>query len=245
MNQTSEIFSRTEAGAESIAHSSKVKSSPGSIVLWVLVGVLVLSLFALLIWPEVEKVELNSRLSAADQVMAKYRTAVLSYYVGKGQVTMDVEKKEENQQIPQSVFSVSKKTPPKMIYVSTGSNLGEKLIEAKLLEKITFPVGSVLEKGGTDSGESSSGETILPQIHAFPVDYLKERFRKTKPFESGNSEKVAILIVPGLTQSEAEGLQKRIGWTDDPVTKAKKSNCFFIAGTADKRFTAWIYLTDL
>ena len=204
-----------------------------------------LSLFALLIWPEVEKVELNSRLSAADQVMAKYRTAVLSYYVGKGQVTMDVEKKEENQQIPQSVFSVSKKTPPKMIYVSTGSNLGESLIEAKLLEKITFPVGSVLEKGGTDSGESSSGETILPQIHAFPIDYLKERFRKTKPFESGNSEKVAILIVPGLTQSEAEGLQKRIGWTDDPVTKAKKSNCFFIAGTADKRFTAWIYLTDL
>lgn len=245
MNQTSEIFSRTEAGAESIAHSSKVKSSPGSIVLWVLVGVLVLSFFALLIWPEVEKVELNSRLSAADQVMAKYRTAVLSYYVGKGQVTMDVEKKEENHQIPQSVFSVSKKTPPKMIYVSTGSNLGESLIEAKLLEKITFPIGSVVEKRGTDSDESSSGETILPQIHAFPVDYLKERFRKTKPFESGNSEKVAILIVPGLTQSEAEGLQKRIGWTDDPVTKAKKSNCFFIAGTADKRFTAWIYLTDL
>jgi hypothetical protein len=245
MNQTSEIFSRTEAGAESIAHSSKVKSSPGSIVLWVLVGVLVLSLFALLIWPEVEKVELNSRLSAADQVMAKYRTAVLSYYVGKGQVTMDVEKKEENQLIPQSVFSVSKKTPPKMIYVSTGSNLGESLIEAKLLEKITFPVGSVVEKRGTDSDESSSGETILPQIHAFPVDYLKERFHKTKPFESVNSEKVAILIVPGLTQSEAEGLQKRIGWMDDPITKAKKSNCFFTPSTTEKRYTAWIYLTDL
>jgi len=245
MNQTSRIFVTTDEGSGAFNRLSLVKSSPGSIVLWMLLGVLLLSLFALLIWPEVEKVELNSRLSAADQVMAKYRTAVLSYYVGKGQVTMDVEKKEENQQISQSVFSVSKKTPPKMIYVSTGSNLGESLIKARLLEKITFPVGSVLEKRGADSDESYSGETSLPQIHAFPVDYLKERFHKTKPFESVNSEKVAILIVSGLTQSEAEGLQKRIGWTDDPMTKAKKSNCFFTPSTTEKRYTAWIYLTDL
>jgi len=245
MNQTSRIFVTTEKGSGASHRLSKIKSSPGSIVLWMLLGVLLLSLFALLIWPEVEKVELNTRLSAADQAIAKYRTAVLSYYVGKGQVTMDVEKKEENQQTYQSVFSVSKKTPPKMIYVSTGSNLGESLIEAKLLEKITFPVGSVVEKRGTDSEESSSGETILPQIHAFPVDYLKERFHKTKPFESGNSEHVAILIVPGLTPGEAEGLQKRIGWMDDPITKVKKSNCFFTPSTTEKRYTAWIYLTDL
>jgi len=245
MNQTSSVFVTTEKGSGASNQLSKIKSSPGSIVLWMLLGVLLTSLFALLIWPEVEKVELNSRLSAADQVLAKYRMAVLSYYVGKGQVTMDVEKKEENQQIPQSVFSVSKKTPPKMIYVSTGSNLGDSLIKAKLLEKITFPVGSVLKKNRTDSGESSSGEAILPQIHAFPVDYLKERFHKTKPFESLNSEKVAILIVSGLTQSEAEGLQKRIGWMDDPITKAKKSNCFFTPSKTENRYTAWIYLTDL
>lgn len=245
VNQGKKPSANKEKGSGEPHRLPNRKSSAGSVILWMLVGVLVLSMFALWVWPEVEKVELNTRLSAADQALAKYRLAVLSYYAARGSVPMDVERREENQGTAPTVFSGSKKSSPKMIYVATSSNLGERLIGAKLLESVTFPFGSRLIEEPTDTQVSSIGETTSPQIYAFPMDYLKERFHKTKLFVSGNSERVAILIVSGLSLTEAEGLQKRIGWTEDSTTGAKQSNCFFIPSTTHKSFAAWIYLTDL
>lgn len=222
-------------------------TSSGSLVIWMLIGFFLVATGVFWIWPEIKRVELNTRLSVAEQDLAIYRAAVVSYFAQRESVTSEMESEEEIRPAPRMKSSDSLMDSPRKT-TNTGKKrtLGDYLIEAGLLKDIKFPVGagatSFLGEGGRVLPEGVGGPTIL----AVSTLSIEKRFNCKQPFVSSRSDKVAVLILNGLTQEEAVGLQKIIGHNSDSEMKsARGGDCFFKRAAFGNTYTGWVYLGDL
>ena len=221
------------------------RASAGSLRLWMAVGFLLISIVAFLLWPVIQKAELNIRLTAADQKLADYRVAVLAYYAQKGVVPMDVKIcSEPLKMVPSQGLGRAEK-PQEQNYVFSQTTLGQSLIEAKRLEQITFPLGKSPTGRSEVSLKNDPVSGITPNILAIPADYLEKRYHRENLFPHSGSRRIAVLLLTGLRADEAVGLQRIAGMSPINQNNKIQSDCIFSLDEESHTFTAWVYLQDL
>jgi len=221
------------------------RASAGSLRLWMAVGFLLISIFAFLLWPVIQKAELNIRLTAADQKLADYRVAVLAYYAQKGVVPMDVKIcSEPLKMVPSQGLGRTEK-PHEGNYVFSQTTLGQSLIEAKRLEQITFPLGKSPTSRSEVFLKDDPASGITPKILAIPADYLEKRYHRENLFPRSGSRRIAVLLLTGLRADEAVGLQRIVGMSPINQNNKIQSDCIFSLDEESHTFTAWVYLQDL
>lgn len=221
------------------------RASAGSLRVWMAIGFLLISSIAFLLWPVIQKAELNIRLTAADQKLADYRVAVLAYYAQKGVVPMDVKICSEPLKIVPSQGLVRTEIPNEQNYVFSQTTLGQSLIEAKRLERITFPLGKSPASRSEVSLKNDPVSGITPKILAIPADYLEKRYHRENLFSHSGGRRIAVLLLTGLRADEAVGLQRIVGLSPIDQTKKTQSDCIFSLDEESHTFTAWVYLQDL
>lgn len=220
--------------------------SSGSLRLWLIIGFLLFSLLVFFLWPIVEQAELNTRLVAAEQTLAGYRAAVLAYYIEKGSIPMDIDSKAGVKEASRIQFPPPNPTQsPELGYCLAKKTFGERLIEGKYLEQITFPLGGRSGKFKKEEELLLLNEDSKPKILALPLIYLEERFHKKDLFVKSKSDKVALLMISGLNKKEAVGLQSAVETSDNSRIKQPSWGCFFSPSKYGETYTGWIYLQDL
>lgn len=216
---------------------------PGSLRVWMGIGFLLIAVLGLLVWPEIRRAELCTRLSVAEQDIAAYRAAVLAYYAQGGSVPMDVEV-QVDQGTPQPNSRGSRAGEPP-IFVFAKKSFGDRLVDAKRFEELTFPLGGHRVKRGSVQSKQAMDQESTTKIFALPMEYLRNRFHRRNLFPSNKSDRVAVLWVGGLYLQEALGLQKIVGILSQDKNQPIQSDCFFAPTDDGKTYDAWIYLQDL
>lgn len=214
--------------------------SPGSLRVWVLVGIALVFLALAALRPVIDLVALNTRLAVAQQSVISYRFAVLSYVAQNGTVPNELfQTTEEPRSVEEEQATLVEPTPPK----AQSASLGDALLEAKRIDRVSFPLG---EKYTLPEGLGSWVAT-RPEIWAVSLAAVAQHFENTRLFPSARSDKVAVLVVPFLSEREAQGIQKMVSnlreQTQDGVVFT--GDCFFTPSPVEGKFTGWLYLSDL
>jgi len=217
-----------------------------------LVGVLMMLGVLACLWPLIQRIGLQTRVAVAEQSLASYRTAIVNYAAQVVTIPEDafqpVPKNEEAEETPPSE---EEETPPaeeKPSKLPPGPSLGERLMSARKLDQISFPVGlRDLIPGSQEEEAKKLLEPNRPVIWAVSLPELARHFNNSGLFPSARSGRVAVLVVPFLTEKEAEAIQKMLSGRGSKSgrTSDLKVDCFFTRSSAEGMFTGWLYLCDL
>ena len=206
-----------------------------------MVGIALVFLALAALRPVIDLVGLNTRLAVAQQSLVSYRFAVLSYLSQNGTVSNDLYEITEEVDVSggETESTPFNPNPPK----PKGASLGKALLEAKKIDRISFPLG---EKYELPEGLGPLVAT-QPEIWAVPVATLAQRFDNPRLFPSARSGKVAVLVVPFLSEREARGIQKMVSSLREqtPGGIIFVGDCFFTPSPVEGKFTGWLYLSDL
>jgi len=211
--------------------------------IWVFVGIALVFLAMAAIRPVIDFVGMRTRLVVAQQSLLSYRFAVLSYCAQVGTVPEDLFQtvsEEESEATAEEAPPAPEEAPAK----PRGHSLGDELIASKKVEKISFPLGKkyTLPEG--------YGPLVAarPEIWAVSLPALERLFQKNRLFPSSRSSKVAVLVVPFLSEKEAKGVQNMVSTIreqDSAGAMTFVGDCFFTPSPVEGKFTGWLYLSDL
>lgn len=206
-----------------------------------MVGIALVFLALAALRPVIDLVGFNTRLAVAQQSLVSYRFAVLSYLSQNGTVSDDLFENIDQAYAPiekgdAAHFDGNAPKPKR-------GGLGKALLEAKKIDRISFPIGEKYQlPEGLEPWEATQAE-----IWAIPVAALAQRFNNPRLFPSARSSKVAVLVVPFLSEREANGIQKMISNLREqtPGGIIFVGDCFFTPSPVEGKFTGWLYLSDL
>lgn len=226
-------------------HPSVHDLSPGSLRVWLVVGIGLMAIVLAALKPAVELFEFRTRLSVAQQSLASFRYAVLSYCAEVRTVPPELIHPipDKSSSDPGTTDPVPTEGPDSIRPQAV--SLGEALVKSKKIDRIAFPFG---EKDLLpESDPSEPLQVQQPEIWAVSLSSLAQYFKKPELFASARSSQVAILVVPFLTAKEAEGIQKTIGSMSEQKDgkTVYRGDCFFTHCSVDGKFNGWIYLSDL
>ena len=227
------------------SHPSLDSLSPGSLRVWVLVGIAVMAVALVALRPVVKIVEDRTRLAVAQQTLATYRYAVLAYSTEVPTVPPEIlfeipaHKSPDPEKLP---VPAATSDEPKQ---SPSPSLGELLVSTKKIDRVAFPMGQ--KNLLPEDGEPDPLQIHQPKILAVSLPSLADYFKNPQLFSSARSSQVAVLVVPYLDESEAESIQKIIGSLSE-LQNGKtvyRGDCFFTRSSVEGKFNGWIYLSDL
>jgi len=225
---------------------------------WVLVGVSLVFLGLAALRPVMSQIELRTRLAVAEQNLITYRSAVLAYSAEKS-VEIDtpphpIQKQGEQDAAAQkekvkekegagTVHGSGKSDEPE---IQTKETLGDKLVSMKKLDVISFPLGDRVSNA-LQSPSQDPWQPDRPEIRTVSLPVLSKQFRQPGLFPSARSERVAVLVVPFLSEKEAEAVQKMVGGLPRKSGKGDsyRADCFFTRSSVPGKFNGWLYLSDL
>jgi hypothetical protein len=195
--------------------------------------------------PVIDTVALNTRLAVAQQSLISYRGAVLAYCSETANVGDDAVFNQPEFEKPGPKEPFAEEASTNSVAAKEAPNLGERLVALKKLDEVSFPLGE--RDLVPANGEEANWQPNRPEIRAVTVSALVGQFRDAKLFPSTRSGRVAVLLVPFLTEKEAEAIQKMIG---GPQRKGEKEptfqgDCFFTRSSVVGKFNGWLYLCDL
>jgi hypothetical protein len=226
-------------------HPSSGDLSPGSLRVWVMVGMALVFLGLVALRPVIDTVGLNTRLAVAQQSLISYRGAVLAYCSETANVRDDAVFNQPEFEKPGPKEPSAEEASTNSVAAKEATNLGERLVALKKLDEITFPLGE--RDLVPANGEDLVWQPQRPEILAVAVSALTSHFREPKLFPSARSERVAVLVVPFLNAKEAEEIQKMVGGLQRTGQKEDsfRADCFFSRSSVDEKFNGWLYLCDL
>ena len=192
------------------------------VLAWIFAGAVILVGLAYLIRPYVKTAEKNARLVTASRTLTALRQALGIYYLQHNQMPLDGTRGVED----------------------TGTKAGFALSEdGRLLRPENTTLGDLLHASG------NLGEIRFPygngsglQIRSLAAQDLMERWQTKNLFRSWTgAATVAVLVVPGLSESEAIELQHLV----DPIPvpgKELEGDCRILPGRIPGTYSAYIFL---
>ena len=226
-------------------HPSVHDLSPGSLRVWVLVGVALVFIGVFALRSVVEMVEFRSRLSVAQQTLATFRYGVLAYSAETQNLPGELLFKipEKNELSPTDADTPAKETPTEDFARKT--SFGEVLVSLKKIDRIDFPFGQ--KDIPLKPDKSNLLQVNRPQIWAVWLPSFAQYFKNPQLFSSARSGQVAVLVVPFLTAKEAEAIQKIVGNLSESKDGkvVYRGDCFFTHSSEEGKFNGWIFLSDL
>jgi hypothetical protein len=211
-----------------------------------LVGLAVVGVGLVALRPVFEKVELNARLIVAQQYLASYRFAVLSYCGQfQGNLPDDVFERAFQRAAEQEEEEAEGKATAAGAPDKYEVTLGHWLVQSRKIDRVSFPLGGSRPAKAPPPEEGTITET---RIWAVFLPDLEKHFNRYNLFPSARSSKVALLVVPYLTKRQSEGLQKMISEQQLKAEDGEKDHvgdCFFTRSDVEGMFTGWLYLSDL